>query len=56
MPKTATQQEITYTGIPASPGIALGPIHVIARGFSAHSATIAMSEACMKKPTKKGTK
>ena len=35
MPKTATQQEITYTGIPASPGIALGPIHVIARGFSA---------------------
>lgn len=27
--------EITYTGIPASPGIAFGPIHVIARGFSA---------------------
>ncbi len=35
MPKTATPQEITYTGIPASPGIAVGPIHVIARGFSA---------------------
>jgi phosphotransferase system enzyme I (PtsI) len=35
MPKTATTQEITYTGIPASPGIAVGPIHVIARGFSA---------------------
>ena len=35
MPKKATQQEITYTGIPASPGIAVGPIHVIARGFSA---------------------
>jgi phosphoenolpyruvate-protein phosphotransferase (PTS system enzyme I) len=35
MPKTATSQEITYTGIPASPGIAVGPIHVIARGFSA---------------------
>lgn len=35
MAKTATPQEITYTGIPASPGIAVGPIHVIARGFSA---------------------
>jgi phosphotransferase system enzyme I (PtsI) len=35
MPKTATSQEITYTGIPASPGIAVGPIHVSARGFSA---------------------
>lgn len=35
MPKTATSQEITYTGIPASPGIAVGPIHVNARGFSA---------------------
>lgn len=35
MAKTAIDQEITYTGIPASPGIAIGPIHVIARGFSA---------------------
>ena len=35
MAKTSTPQEITYTGIPASPGIAVGPIHVIARGFSA---------------------
>jgi phosphotransferase system enzyme I (PtsI) len=35
MVKSATSQEITYTGIPASPGIAVGPIHVIARGFSA---------------------
>ena len=35
MVKTTTPQEITYTGIPASPGIAVGPIHVIARGFSA---------------------
>jgi phosphoenolpyruvate-protein phosphotransferase (PTS system enzyme I) len=35
MPKSTRQQEIIYTGIPASPGIALGPIHVIARGFSA---------------------
>lgn len=35
MPKNATTLEITYTGIPASPGIAVGPIHVSARGFSA---------------------
>jgi len=35
MVKIASQQEIVYTGIPASPGIAVGPIHVIARGFSA---------------------
>jgi len=34
MVRNATQAEITYTGIPASPGIAVGPIHVIARGFS----------------------
>lgn len=34
MVKTATESEIIYTGIPASPGIAVGPIHVIARGFS----------------------
>ncbi len=35
MANTKTDSEITYTGIPASPGIAIGPIHVIARGFSA---------------------
>jgi phosphotransferase system enzyme I (PtsI) len=35
MAKTEIPQEITYTGIAASPGIAVGPIHVIARGFSA---------------------
>ncbi|MFD2258049.1 phosphoenolpyruvate--protein phosphotransferase [Luteolibacter algae] len=35
MVKTATQPEIVYTGIPASPGIAVGPIQVNARGFSA---------------------
>lgn len=35
MVKAASKEEITYTGIPASPGIAVGPIHVIARGFSA---------------------
>ncbi|QTN31022.1 phosphoenolpyruvate--protein phosphotransferase [Akkermansiaceae bacterium] len=29
------EKEITYMGIPASPGIAIGPIHVVARGFSA---------------------
>jgi phosphotransferase system enzyme I (PtsI) len=35
MPKTGTETEIIYEGIPASPGIAIGPLHVIARGFSA---------------------
>ncbi len=35
MVTTDEETEITYTGIPASPGIAFGPIHVIARGFSA---------------------
>lgn len=35
MGKQAVMDEITYTGIPASPGIAVGPIHVVARGFSA---------------------
>lgn len=35
MGTSAPQNEITYTGIPASPGIAFGSIHVIARGFSA---------------------
>lgn len=34
MVRAATQPETIYTGIPASPGIAVGPIHVIARGFS----------------------
>ncbi len=28
-------KEITYQGIPASPGISIGPLHVMARGFSA---------------------
>ncbi len=35
MVRSATEPEITYMGIPASPGIAVGPIHVVARGFSA---------------------
>lgn len=35
MVKSGTGTEIVYEGIPASPGIAVGPIHVIARGFSA---------------------
>ncbi|MFK7850072.1 MAG: phosphoenolpyruvate--protein phosphotransferase [Akkermansiaceae bacterium] len=35
MVKSVSDQEIVYEGIPASPGIAVGPIHVIARGFSA---------------------
>lgn len=35
MPKTGTEPEVIYEGIPASPGIAIAPIHVIARGFSA---------------------
>ena len=35
MPKVLKNKETTYYGIPASPGIAIGPIHVIARGFSA---------------------
>lgn len=35
MVEVAKNTEITYTGIPASPGIAIAPIHVIARGFSA---------------------
>jgi phosphotransferase system enzyme I (PtsI) len=29
------EREIIYEGIPASPGIAISPVHVIARGFSA---------------------
>jgi phosphotransferase system enzyme I (PtsI) len=35
MVKSAQAEEKVFTGIPASPGIAVGPIHVIARGFSA---------------------
>jgi len=35
MPKAGAEQEIIYEGIPASPGIAIAPVHVIARGFSA---------------------
>jgi phosphotransferase system enzyme I (PtsI) len=35
MPKPGTEPEVIYEGIPASPGIAIAPVHVIARGFSA---------------------
>lgn len=35
MVETKATPEIVYEGIPASPGIAIGPVHVIARGFSA---------------------
>jgi len=35
MPKSKVEPEITYEGIPASPGIVISQIHVIARGFSA---------------------
>lgn len=35
MPKTGFEIETVYEGIPASPGIAIAPVHVIARGFSA---------------------
>lgn len=35
MPKTGFEPEVIYEGIPASPGIAIAPVHVIARGFSA---------------------
>lgn len=35
MGKSAQTEELVFTGIPASPGIAVGPIHVSARGFSA---------------------
>ncbi len=31
----ANEKETIYEGIPASPGIAISPVHVIARGFSA---------------------
>ena len=35
MPKPGIEPEVIYEGIPASPGIAIAPVHVIARGFSA---------------------
>jgi phosphotransferase system enzyme I (PtsI) len=35
MGKTGAEPEIIYEGIPASPGIAIAPLHVVARGFSA---------------------
>lgn len=35
MAETAAKPEIVHEGIPASPGIAIGPVHVMARGFSA---------------------
>lgn len=35
MPKAEVEPEVIYEGIPASPGIAIAPLHVIARGFSA---------------------
>ena len=35
MAKTGTEPEVIYAGIAASPGIAIAPVHVVARGFSA---------------------
>jgi phosphotransferase system enzyme I (PtsI) len=35
MPKTGNDLEIIYEGIPASPGVAIAPVHVVARGFTA---------------------
>ena len=35
MPETRAEQETIYEGIPASPGIAIAQVHVVARGFSA---------------------
>jgi len=35
MPHLDPKEEVTYQGIPASPGIAIAPVHVIARGFTA---------------------
>jgi phosphoenolpyruvate-protein phosphotransferase (PTS system enzyme I) len=35
MPKSRHEPEMIYEGIPASPGVAIAPVHVIARGFSA---------------------
>ena len=34
MHNVGSELETTYEGIPASPGIAIAPVHVIARGFS----------------------
>ena len=35
MEQTREEKEVIYQGIPASPGIAMAPLHVIARGFGA---------------------
>jgi phosphotransferase system enzyme I (PtsI) len=35
MPKLGIEPEVIYEGIPASPGIAIAPVHVVARGFTA---------------------
>ena len=35
MPKSGIEPEVIYEGIPASPGIAIAPVHVVARGFTA---------------------
>jgi phosphotransferase system enzyme I (PtsI) len=35
MAEPAIEPEVVYQGIAASPGIAIGPLHVLARGFSA---------------------
>jgi phosphotransferase system enzyme I (PtsI) len=35
MATTRAEPEVIYEGIPASPGIAMAPVHVTARGFSA---------------------
>ena len=35
MAPTRAEAEVIYEGIPASPGIAIAPVHVVARGFSA---------------------
>jgi phosphotransferase system enzyme I (PtsI) len=35
MPKAGAEHETIYEGIPASPGIAIAPVHVISRGFTA---------------------
>jgi phosphotransferase system enzyme I (PtsI) len=35
MPKSGIEPEVIYEGIPASPGIAIAALHVVARGFNA---------------------
>ena len=35
MAEIEVPEEVIYQGIPASPGISIGPLHVMARGFSA---------------------